>query len=102
MKYITVISARTLFEESHPDNVEKWKELTFLSLKQKEELDSVPLTNLIVIGDAEFEMAAGEELARTIGQCVFKQIKLQEGPSPEDLVKEIKVINEQFERIVGS
>ena len=76
MKYITVISARTLFEESHPDNVEKWKELTFLSLKQKEELDSVPLTNLIVIGDAEFEMAAGEELARTIGQCVFKQIKL--------------------------
>jgi hypothetical protein len=39
MKYITVISARTMFEEQHPYDFMKWKELTFDSLRQKEELD---------------------------------------------------------------
>jgi hypothetical protein len=39
MKYVTVISARTMFEESHPYDFMKWKELCFRTLKSKEELD---------------------------------------------------------------
>lgn len=78
LKYIQVISARELHEESHPSDFYKWKELTFRSLKEKEELDQVPLTNLIVMGDAEYEMNAGDGLAKILGMCVFKQIKLKE------------------------
>lgn len=65
----------------------KWKELTFLSLKEREGLDNVALTNLIVMGDADYEMEAGQKLSESLDHCVLKQIKMKEGPSPDELIK---------------
>ena len=89
MKYVTVISARAEYEEQYPYDTTEWKKQTFLSLREREGLNDVMLTNLIVMGDAEYEMDAGEALAKTLERCLVKSVKMQEFPTPEELLKEI-------------
>lgn len=60
MKYIPVISARGEFEQYY-DKISEWKKQAFLSLWEIDDLlDRDAITNLIVIGDAQYEMDAGK------------------------------------------
>lgn len=88
MKYTTILSARTECEEKYPFDIFKWKQLTFLSLTEKIGLlERATLTNLIVLGDAEYEMRAGDLLAKHLNRCIIKQVKFKECPTPDNLIK---------------
>lgn len=63
MKYIPVISARGEFEHLYSGQISEWKKAAFISLNDIEGLiEKDSITNLIVIGDAQYEMDAGKHL----------------------------------------
>lgn len=73
IKYIPVISARGEFEHKFPGNIQEWKKAAFLSLWDIEGLiDKAAITNLVVIGDAQYEMDAGKNLCKTMDKCLAK------------------------------
>ena len=87
MKFIPVISARGEFEQ-HYDKISEWKKQAFLSLWDIDDLlDRDAITNLIVIGDAQYEMDAGKSFHQSTERCIAKQIKLRECPSADELEK---------------
>ena len=60
MKYVPVISARGEFESLYPGMISEWKNRAFMRLWHIEGLlDKEAVTNLIVLGDSEYEMEAG-------------------------------------------
>jgi len=79
MNHIPIISARTEFEAQYPFDTNKWKELCFLKLWQRDGLlDRAAITNLLVVGDSEYEMSAGKAFGNTSDKCLVKQVKLRE------------------------
>jgi len=60
-KYVPVISARGDFEHLFQDKIVEWKKAAFLALWDIDGLvDRDAITNMIVIGDSEYEMEAGK------------------------------------------
>ena len=65
------------------------------------------LLNLIVVGDSEYEIEAGrtfkkQSAAHTDKRCLLKLIKFKEDPTPNQLLKQLHVLNEKFEFIAAS
>lgn len=82
--------------------MESWKHQAFLGLREDKKLniDREAITNLIVIGDSKYEMEAAEELSKLMDKCVVKQIKLSESPSPNELIKQLQMLNEKWDYVV--
>merc|ERR1719253_469033 len=59
---VHVISARSRCEADHPGDPFKWKATTFLELRKK--LHSKVITNIISLGDSEYEMEATQAMSR--------------------------------------
>ena len=74
MQYIPVISARGQFEHKFQGQISEWKKAAFLSLWDIEGLiDKKAITNLIVIGDAQYEMDAAKYFQKSAQQtCLAK------------------------------
>lgn len=51
-----MISARDSYEQNYPDDATRWKVEAFLELQRR--LPATQVTNLIALGDSEFEMTA--------------------------------------------
>lgn len=103
MKYVRIISARVDFEEKYPYDTFKWKEEAFAKLWTEEGfLDKASITNLIAMGDADYEMEAARNFANQSDRCLLKLVKLRECPSFEELRKELCVINEKYDYIFSS
>ena len=51
---ITIISARTRYEKIYPNNYQRWKIEAFLETRA--DMDEEAVTNLIAIGDDDFEI----------------------------------------------
>ena len=85
--YIPVVSAQEQFGGSNRKDPAIWKELAFKSLWEVDGLlERNCLLNLLVIGDAEYEINAGKAFKKDIGRfsdkrCLLKLIKLKEEPS---------------------
>jgi hypothetical protein len=95
---VQVISARSTYGQTMPDQADEWKVQAFRALRQQ--LGDQVHLNLTVIGDSEMEMLAGKVLSQEFDHVVLKTIKLKEAPSPEDLFKEHQVISQKFEKIL--
>ncbi len=80
LQHVAVLSARDLYENEYPYETYLWKEHTFMSLWQKECSGLVPtaLTNLVVVGDSQFEMDAGLNFQKQAKLCLVKLVKLKE------------------------
>lgn len=66
-------------------------------------IDSKAMTNLIVIGDAHYEMDAGLHFQKSFsGHCTTKRIKFKENPSGDDLTRQLQMVNKQFNHIMNS
>jgi hypothetical protein len=103
MKKTKIVSARVMFEDQYPYDTFKWKELAFASLWDLEGyLDKAAITNLVAVGDAEYEMEAAKNFASLSDRCLIKLVKLRECPSFEELRKEIAVVNDKFGYIFSS
>ena len=97
---IEVISARKDYEKKYPENTKLWKIRAFLTLKSRvnEEL----ITNMVCLGDSVFEMEAGKILASSFIHAVIKTIKFMENPKPEELIKQLNLVLNQFNSIFSS
>ena len=103
MKYIPVISARGEFESQFVNKISEWKKQAFLALWNIDDLlDRDAITNLIVIGDAQYEMDAGKSFQQSTDKCIAKQIKLRESPTADELEKQLSVVNREFDFIFSS
>jgi len=97
---VKIISARGLYEKDFPDDNKRWKIEAFLSIQRKTDLRLV--TNFVCMGDSQNEMEAGDIFTRNFDEIYIKTIKFRENPMPEDLVKQLKLVNEQFNSIYSS
>ena len=61
LEKITIISARTKYEQHFPGEVTKWKLHAFLETQQT--IDEAMITNIIALGDSMMEMDAAHHLA---------------------------------------
>ncbi|KAH8740241.1 hypothetical protein FG386_001516 [Cryptosporidium ryanae] len=94
---LTVISARSKYEQKYPGDYHKWKLNAFLEIHKK--LNSETITNLISIGDSIIEMEAVHILGREFSESLVKTVKLKETPTPDELYKQLSLINSNFENI---
>jgi len=98
LQKVRVISARTKYEPQYPGEVGQWKIQAFLEVQRQ--LDSQIITNLISLGDSNFEMDAVHVMGKEFAQALIKTIKFRENPSPEELLKQLELVTQKFERIV--
>jgi len=97
LKNVPIISARTEHEGECPD-ARQWKNRAFLELGKK--LDTSIVTNLVAVGDSNFEMDAVHLLGQQFPRSLIKTVKLKERPSPEELMKELDLIVPKFQMMV--
>jgi hypothetical protein len=83
---LRVISARTNHEPQYPGEVGQWKIQAFLEVQRDLNSDSQIITNLISLGDSNFEIDAVHVMVKEFSQALVKTIKFRENPSPEELV----------------
>lgn len=99
LKKILIISARSWFEIHYPTNPRMWKNECFEEISKV--YDPNKVTNLIVIGDSFIEMEAAYLFKEHFKECYVKTIKLKDLPSPELLIKQLKLIINDFDIIVS-
>ncbi len=97
---IKIISARGMFEKSYPDDSKRWKIETFLEIRKN--LDLGKITNFICMGDSQIEIDASNIFVEKFHEIYLKTIKFREHPTPQDLLKQLKLVNEQFNHIYSS
>lgn len=97
---VNIVSARGLYEKQFPDDSKRWKVEAFLNIQTKIDLRLV--TNFICMGDSQNEIEAGNIFTRNFDEIYIKSIKFRENPKPEDLVKQLKLVKEQFPTIYSS
>lgn len=93
---IKIISARDLYEKEYPAESKKWKKKAFRDLS-KNYINVLDLpTNIICIGDSPYDLKAGKHLAKKFSNSFIKTIKFREYPSIEELVIQLKLVNDKF------
>jgi len=97
LEKVTVVSARSRYERRYPDEVGQWKIMAFLDVQK--ELRGRIVTNLISLGDSNFEVRAAHVLRREFKSSFIKTIKFRENPTPEELLKQLELVKQQFQRI---
>ena len=100
LKKIEIISARGEYEKIFPGNSRQWKIEAFLNLLKHVNIKLV--TNIICIGDSLFEMEAGRILASKFKEAFIKTIKFRETPKLDELIKQLKLVCNQFNSIYSS
>ena len=100
LKKIEIISARGEYEKIFPGNSRQWKIQAFLNLIKFVNIKLV--TNIICIGDSLFEMEAGRILASKFKEAFIKTIKFKEAPKLDELIKQLKLVCQQFNSIYSS
>jgi len=100
LKKIKIISARGEYEKSFPGNLRQWKIQAFLNLLN--DVNEKLVTNIICVGDSLFEMEAGRILASKFKEAFIKTIKFREAPKLDELLKQLKLIAQQFGTIYST
>lgn len=94
---ITIISARTLYGEQFPEDSRMWKIATFA--KVAEMYNKNVVTNLMCMGDSFIEMEAAKKMASLFKEIFLKTVKFRELPKPEQIIKQLSLVSEQFKSI---
>ena len=97
---INIISARGLYENQCPNDSYMWKMNTFNDIVNL--YDQNLLSNIICIGDSFLEIQAGKNLSNQFKNVFIKTIKFKEEPTIDELIMEIKLVNEKFLYIYSS
>ena len=97
---IKIISARGEYQRIFPKEIKQWKIHAFLEMKKNFNLDLV--ANILCMGDSIFEIEAAQILASKFTQSFIKTIKFKEAPKPEELVKQLRLVSDQLDKIFSS
>jgi hypothetical protein len=100
LRRLPIISARTRFETKHPTEIGKWKVSAFFEVKTL--LPDDVVTNLMSVGDSQFEMDAVHAIGQEFEDAVVKTVKFKRNPTPEELLKQLELVRKQFQRITES
>jgi len=100
LEEVEVISARDCFASSFPDEVDRWKVEAFLEVQRK--LPATLVTNLIALGDSEFEMHAARSMREQFEHPLLKTVKFLPTPSPGVLLKQMEVVAQNLGKIVST
>jgi len=100
LQRIPVVSARGRFAATYPDQVQQWKVQAFLDVQAK--LDSEIITNLVSLGDSDFELDATLIMGSRFAEALTKTIRFHENPTCEELMKELEVVVKKFKDIAQS
>ena len=94
---LTIMSARAICEEEFPMDVHQWKMKAFL--KTQEKMETGAITNLVALGDSQFEMDAVKHLGSKFPRALIKTVKFREAPTPDELVKQINLVLMKLDQI---
>eukprot|EP00419_Tripos_fusus_P023863 CAMPEP_0172712078 /NCGR_PEP_ID=MMETSP1074-20121228/60889_1 /TAXON_ID=2916 /ORGANISM="Ceratium fusus, Strain PA161109" /LENGTH=269 /DNA_ID=CAMNT_0013535953 /DNA_START=119 /DNA_END=928 /DNA_ORIENTATION=+ len=97
LQHIDVISARSRHEPFCPD-VWQWKTRAFLDVQGQ--LDDEAVTNLVAVGDSDFEMDAVQVMGKKFTRSLVKTIRFQANPSPNELCKELQLFLKKLKKII--
>lgn len=92
-----VISARK-YEAEYPGDFFSWKEHAFMEVQR--ELSTGLPTNLISLGDSNYEMEAAHHIAQTFEHITVKTVKFNERPSPLELMHQLRLVRRELSKIV--
>lgn len=98
LQKVEIISARGDYEHAFPGNYSEWKIQAFLEVQRQ--LNSEIITNLVALGDSNIEMDAVHVMGNEFSHALIKTIKFRESPSPEELVKQLELVLQKFEKII--
>lgn len=98
LQKVPIISARSAHEAECSGDVAMWKKRAFVELGRK--LPQQAITNLVSTGDSMFELDAANLLGEQFARSLIKTVKLQERPSPQELVKQLELLLPKFKTIV--
>lgn len=98
LRKVPVISARAKYEEQFPCDISMWKIGAFLEVQRQ--LDSQIITNLVSLGDAQFEMDAVHRMGKEFTTAMVKTVKFQPRPSPQMLLNQLTLVHSKLEHIV--
>ena len=105
LEKVRVVSARQEYEEKFPGNYHQWKLLAFMEIPLQLGTAVIPtqsVTNLIVLGDSMVEIDAAHTLKGCYERAYIKTVKFQGNPTPEELVKQLELVSQQFPSIISS
>ena len=66
------------------------------------DLDKDAITNLVALGDNIFEIEAAYILGSQFKSSFIKTVKFRQSPSTTELIKQLKLVKEQYEYICTS
>jgi hypothetical protein len=98
LRRVRIISARTTQEANCGGDIRQWKIRAFLEMGQ--EFDTDVLTNLVSIGDSNFELDAANILGKQFAKSFIKTVKLKECPLPQEHTKELDLLAPKLQAIV--
>jgi hypothetical protein len=102
VKNIDIISARSYYQNEFPDNIYKWKNMTFKSIINKYLIDN-KINNIISIGDADYEYKALIELYYwdyiLNNKKYLKSIKFIKAPSYNELLDQLNTVYQNINKI---
>ncbi|CAK8998939.1 unnamed protein product [Durusdinium trenchii] len=101
---VRVISARKMFEQSWPGDVFAWKREAFreVIIPWQTTAMSPGGMHLVVLGDSAAEMeAAHTSLIGLVSPSAVKTVKFREMPTAEELLEQLRVINQELPTIVA-
>ena len=75
----------------------QWKMKAFL--KTQERMEKGAITNLVALGDSQFEMDAVKHLGSKFSRALIKTVKFREVPTPDELVKQINLVLMKLDQI---
>lgn len=100
LRKVRVISARDRYEPQYPTEVDMWKKEAFLAVQRQ--LDSTKVTNLIALGDSDFEMKAAHVMGKQFEHALLKTVKFRTMPTPAEMVKQVELVSQNFSKIVST
>lgn len=65
-------------------------------------MDDKAITNLIALGDNVFEIEAAYILGASFKNAFIKTVKFRQSPSTNELIKQIRLVYQQFEMICNT
>ena len=65
-------------------------------------MEEEAITNLIAIGDNDFEILAAYILGKQFDKSIIKTVKFRQTPNFSELTKQLKLVNKKFEQIYRS
>lgn len=97
---VTVISARSAYEQEYPEQKCRWKAEAFLKIATESGPESVK--DLMIVGDSDIEMKAADVVGSILTDWRIKVIKMRQNPSAQDLLMEHRLVLRNLETFTDS